>query len=58
MSGSKYQALGMVGLFKSVKQGRGWLKSLYFGPIRKKTAVPKQHLPVVPADAKLGTQSI
>lgn len=45
-----YQALGMVGLFKSVKQGFGWLKSLYLGPISKKCSIPQQRLPVLPAN--------
>jgi len=57
-----YQALGMVGLVKSVKTGFGWLKNLYCGPVRKKTAVPQKRLPVVPVgpavpEPKLQTQS-
>ncbi len=46
-----YQALGMVGLFKSVKQGFGWLKDLYFGPVQKKATLPQKRLEMVPANA-------
>jgi radical SAM superfamily enzyme YgiQ (UPF0313 family) len=46
-----YQALGMIGLARSVKRAFGWIKSLYFGPVRKKSAVPTPRLPVIPANA-------
>ncbi len=47
-----YQALGMVGLFRSVKNGFGWLKSLYFGPVHKKAMMPQKKLEVIPATPK------
>jgi radical SAM superfamily enzyme YgiQ (UPF0313 family) len=55
-----YQALGMVGLVKSVKTGFGWLKNLYFGPVRKKSAVPATRLPMIAVSQKpeLGTQTV
>ena len=43
-----YQALGMIGLVRSFKNGSGWLKSLYFGPVRKKDMVPQKRFEVVP----------
>jgi len=43
-----YQAYGMVGLVKSVKQGWGWLKSLYKGPIKKMQELPRRRLLMVP----------
>ena len=45
-----YQALGMIGLYKSVKQGFGWIKSLYFGPVHKKSDVPTKRLELIPAN--------
>jgi hypothetical protein len=43
-----YQALGMVGMVKSISNGYRWLKNLYKGPIEKKTEVPQKKLPMVP----------
>lgn len=43
-----YQALGMVGLVKSVANGFRWFKNLYLGPIRKKSTIPQKKMPVVP----------
>jgi len=53
-----YQAYGMVGLVKSFKQGFGWLWSLYKGPVKKLTEVPRRPLlmvppPVTPAQVEL-----
>jgi radical SAM superfamily enzyme YgiQ (UPF0313 family) len=43
-----YQAYGMAGLVKSVAQGWGWLKSLYSGPVKKMTELPRRKLLMVP----------
>lgn len=43
-----YQAYGMVGLMKSLKQGFGWLWNLYKGPVKKMTDLPRPKLPMVP----------
>lgn len=43
-----YQAYGMVGLMKSLKQGFGWLWSLYRGPVQKLAEPPRKKLPMVP----------
>jgi radical SAM superfamily enzyme YgiQ (UPF0313 family) len=43
-----YQAYGMVGLIKSVLRGWSWLSSLYRGPIKKMTSVPRRRLLMVP----------
>jgi hypothetical protein len=43
-----YQAYGMVGLVKSVLKGWGWLWSLYRGPVKKMTSLPRQRLAMVP----------
>ncbi|MFL5342245.1 MAG: B12-binding domain-containing radical SAM protein [Gemmataceae bacterium] len=42
-----YQAIGMIGMVKSIRRGFGWMKNLYLGPVRKKTEVPQKALPVV-----------
>jgi radical SAM superfamily enzyme YgiQ (UPF0313 family) len=46
-----YQALGMVGLVKSVSNGYRWLRNLYKGPIEKKTEVPQKKLPMLSASS-------
>jgi radical SAM superfamily enzyme YgiQ (UPF0313 family) len=46
-----YQALGMVGLVRSIKNGFGWLRDLYLGPVRKKYDVPQKKLEMVPASS-------
>jgi radical SAM superfamily enzyme YgiQ (UPF0313 family) len=43
-----YQTYGMVGLVKSVIKGWGWLWSLYRGPVKKMTSLPRQRLAMVP----------
>ncbi len=43
-----YQAYGMTGLVKSVARGWGWLKDLYFGPVKKMSGVPRRKLTMVP----------
>jgi radical SAM superfamily enzyme YgiQ (UPF0313 family) len=43
-----YQAYGMVGLVKSVIKGFGWIKSLWNGPVTKKTGVPRPRLEMIP----------
>src|SRR5262245_39506864 len=43
-----YQAYGMAGLVKSVLKGWGWLWSLYRGPVKKMTSLPRQRLLMVP----------
>jgi radical SAM superfamily enzyme YgiQ (UPF0313 family) len=43
-----YQAYGMMGLVKSLKQGWGWLKGLWKGPVRKMTDVPSRRLEMIP----------
>lgn len=43
-----YQAYGMVGLVKSLKQGWGWIWDLYRGPVKKMKDVPRRRLPMVP----------
>ena len=42
-----YQAYGMVGLVQSMRQGWGWLKSLYQGPIEKLPGLPELKLEMV-----------
>lgn len=43
-----YQVYGMAGIVKSVLQGFGWLWSLYKGPVKKTTEVPRQKLEMIP----------
>jgi radical SAM superfamily enzyme YgiQ (UPF0313 family) len=43
-----YQVYGMLGLVKSMAQGFGWIKSLWGGPITKKSEVPRPRLEMVP----------
>jgi radical SAM superfamily enzyme YgiQ (UPF0313 family) len=43
-----YQAYGMVGLVKSLKEGFGWMWNLYKGPIHKMKDVPRRKLAMVP----------
>jgi radical SAM superfamily enzyme YgiQ (UPF0313 family) len=43
-----YQAYGMAGVVKSLKRGYNWLWSLYRGPVKKMTALPKRRLLMVP----------
>jgi radical SAM superfamily enzyme YgiQ (UPF0313 family) len=52
-----YQALGMVGFAKSMRTGFGWLRDLYFGPVQKKTAIPKQRLEVVPVSTAMAPEA-
>ncbi|MFN4259227.1 MAG: B12-binding domain-containing radical SAM protein [Gemmataceae bacterium] len=42
-----YQAYGMIGLVKSLKQGFGWIWNLYRGPVEKKQGVPPKKLDMV-----------
>ena len=44
-----YQALGMIGFARSMRNGFGWLRDLYFGPVQKATMIPQKRLEVVPA---------
>ncbi len=43
-----YQTFGMMGLVKSIRQGWGWMWSLYQGPIRKMQELPRRRLIMVP----------
>ena len=43
-----YQLYGMAGTVKSLSTGFGWLWSLYKGPVKKLTAVPRRRLVMVP----------
>jgi len=49
-----YQAYGMAGLVRSVVQGWGWLSSLYRGPVKKMTEVPRRRLLMVPPPVSPG----
>jgi radical SAM superfamily enzyme YgiQ (UPF0313 family) len=49
-----YQALGMVGLVRSIKNGFSWLRDLYLGPVRKRYDVPQKKLEVVPVTCEKG----
>ncbi len=42
-----YQALGMVGFARSITNGFGWLRDLYFGPVQKAKMIPQKRLEVV-----------
>jgi hypothetical protein len=43
-----YQIYGMLGMVKSLKASFGWVWSLYTGPVKKMTGVPKRRLLMVP----------
>lgn len=48
-----YQTYGMVALFRSFFKGFSWLRSLWFGPVKKLTAEPRQKLQMlIPATAE------
>jgi radical SAM superfamily enzyme YgiQ (UPF0313 family) len=49
-----YQTYGMIGLAKSFARGWGWLSSLYSGPIKKMTDIPRQKLLMVPPPVSPG----
>jgi radical SAM superfamily enzyme YgiQ (UPF0313 family) len=44
-----YQVYGMIGLARSIKKGFGYLKDLYFGPVKKLSAAPGKRWPMIPA---------
>jgi radical SAM superfamily enzyme YgiQ (UPF0313 family) len=43
-----YQAYGMAGVVKSFSRGFNWLWSLYKGPVKKMTGLPRRRLLMVP----------
>jgi radical SAM superfamily enzyme YgiQ (UPF0313 family) len=43
-----YQAYGMMGVVKSFSRGWNWLWSLYRGPVKKMTELPRRRLTMVP----------
>ena len=43
-----YQAYGMAGLAKSMKQGWGWFWDLYKGPVEKQQGIPRRRLEMIP----------
>lgn len=51
-----YQTYGMVGLVKSLKQGWGWFKSLYTGPIERMAGLPERKLEMVSPPAPIESQ--
>ena len=58
-----YQAYGMTGLVKSFMKGWNWMWSLYRGPIKKMSEVPRRRLlmvppPVTPARVGIELQTV
>jgi radical SAM superfamily enzyme YgiQ (UPF0313 family) len=43
-----YQTYGMVGVVRSLAKSWNWLKSLYYGPVKKMDGVPRRRLLMVP----------
>jgi radical SAM superfamily enzyme YgiQ (UPF0313 family) len=52
-----YQVYGMAGVVKSLVTGWGWLRSLWQGPIARKTEVPRRRLELIPPPVQMPAEA-